>query len=132
MAVEEINAKGGVNGQKLELVLKDSGGSPEKAVSFAKQLIEEALTRATGLTSIAWGISPNAQTSGRAMSSEWRAVELPLTNRLLNQGVEAKELIECWWDYAEAYSNDARDIAKGGFRWRPESGRSAASWAAWY
>jgi branched-chain amino acid transport system substrate-binding protein len=30
-----------VKGQKLELVLKDSGGSPEKAVSFAKQLIEE-------------------------------------------------------------------------------------------
>jgi branched-chain amino acid transport system substrate-binding protein len=41
MLVDQINAKGGVNGQKLELVLKDSGGSPEKAVSFAKQLIEE-------------------------------------------------------------------------------------------
>lgn len=41
MFVEQINAKGGILGQKLELVLKDSGGSPEKAVSFAKQLIEE-------------------------------------------------------------------------------------------
>lgn len=41
MAVEKINAAGGVNGQKLELVIKDSAGSPEKAVSFAKQLIEE-------------------------------------------------------------------------------------------
>lgn len=41
MLVDKINAAGGVNGQKLELVLKDSGGSPEKAVSFAKQLIEE-------------------------------------------------------------------------------------------
>jgi branched-chain amino acid transport system substrate-binding protein len=30
-----------VLGRKLELVLKDSGGSSEKAVSFAKQLIEE-------------------------------------------------------------------------------------------
>jgi len=82
----------------------------------AKQLIEEALTRATGLTSIAWGMSPNAQTSGRAMSAEWRAVELPMTSRLLNQGPEARELIMCWWDYAEAYSKDARDIAKGNRR----------------
>lgn len=41
MLVEKINAAGGVNGRKLDLVLKDSGGSPEKAVSFAKQLIEE-------------------------------------------------------------------------------------------
>lgn len=41
MAVERTNSKGGVNGQKLELIVKDSAGSPEKAVSFAKQLIEE-------------------------------------------------------------------------------------------
>jgi branched-chain amino acid transport system substrate-binding protein len=41
MLVDEFNARGGVLGRKLELVLKDSGGSPEKAVSFAKQLIEE-------------------------------------------------------------------------------------------
>jgi len=41
MLVEEINAKGGINGSKVELVIKDSGASPEKAISFAKQLIEE-------------------------------------------------------------------------------------------
>ena len=41
MLVDKINASGGVLGQKLELIIKDSGGSPEKAVSFAKQLIEE-------------------------------------------------------------------------------------------
>src|SRR5512143_2222006 len=41
MLVEDINAKGGVNGNKIELIIKDSGGNPEKAVSFAKQLIEE-------------------------------------------------------------------------------------------
>ncbi len=39
--VEEINAKGGINGNKVELIIKDSGASPEKAISFAKQLIEE-------------------------------------------------------------------------------------------
>jgi branched-chain amino acid transport system substrate-binding protein len=41
MLADEINAKGGINGTKIELVIKDSGGSPEKAISFAKQLIEE-------------------------------------------------------------------------------------------
>ena len=41
MLVDKINAAGGVNGRKLELIVKDSSGSPEKAVSFAKQLIEE-------------------------------------------------------------------------------------------
>ena len=41
MLVEEANAKGGVDGRKIQLVVKDTGGSPEKAVSFAKQLIEE-------------------------------------------------------------------------------------------
>jgi branched-chain amino acid transport system substrate-binding protein len=41
MLVEKINAAGGINGRKLQLVIKDTAGSPEKAVSFAKQLIEE-------------------------------------------------------------------------------------------
>ena len=41
MFVDKINASGGVLGRKLELIVKDSGGSPEKAVSFAKQLIDE-------------------------------------------------------------------------------------------
>lgn len=41
MLVEELNAKGGINGKTIELIVKDSGGSPEKAISFAKQLIEE-------------------------------------------------------------------------------------------
>jgi branched-chain amino acid transport system substrate-binding protein len=41
MMVEEINANGGVNGNKIDLIIKDSGANPEKAISFAKQLIEE-------------------------------------------------------------------------------------------
>ena len=41
MFIDKVNKEGGVLGRKLELVLKDSAGSPEKTVSFAKQLIEE-------------------------------------------------------------------------------------------
>ncbi|MBI5848781.1 MAG: ABC transporter substrate-binding protein [Nitrospirae bacterium] len=41
MLVEDINKKGGIKGMKVELIIKDSGANPEKALSFAKQLIEE-------------------------------------------------------------------------------------------
>lgn len=41
MLVEQTNAAGGINGRSVELIIKDSGGNPEKAISFAKQLIEE-------------------------------------------------------------------------------------------
>jgi len=41
MLVEEVNAKGGIGGRKIELIIKDTQASPEKAVSFAKQLIDE-------------------------------------------------------------------------------------------
>lgn len=41
MVVEKINKSGGINGNTIELIVKDSAGSSEKAVSFAKQLIEE-------------------------------------------------------------------------------------------
>jgi len=41
MLTEDVNAKGGIDGHKVELFIMDSGANPEKAVSFAKQLIEE-------------------------------------------------------------------------------------------
>jgi branched-chain amino acid transport system substrate-binding protein len=41
MLVDAANAAGGIAGNKVQLILKDSQGSPDKAVSFAKQLIEE-------------------------------------------------------------------------------------------
>ncbi len=41
MLTEQINAEGGLLGRPVELVLRDTGGSPERAVSFARQLIEE-------------------------------------------------------------------------------------------
>lgn len=41
MMVEKINEAGGIRGKTLELIIKDSAANPEKAISFAKQLIEE-------------------------------------------------------------------------------------------
>ncbi len=41
MFVAKVNKAGGINGRKIELIVKDSGSKPENAISFAKQLIEE-------------------------------------------------------------------------------------------
>jgi branched-chain amino acid transport system substrate-binding protein len=39
LALQEINAGGGVNGRKLELVVRDDGGTPGDAVRVAEELI---------------------------------------------------------------------------------------------
>ena len=39
LAVEEINAAGGINGRKLELVVRDDGGNPGDAVRVAEELV---------------------------------------------------------------------------------------------
>ncbi|HEX9051723.1 MAG TPA: ABC transporter substrate-binding protein [Anaeromyxobacter sp.] len=41
MLAADLNARGGIRGRKVQLVVKDTAGSPEKAISFAKQLVEE-------------------------------------------------------------------------------------------
>ena len=41
MYVDEINAKGGVNGEKLQLIIYDDGGNPNNARTFATRLVEQ-------------------------------------------------------------------------------------------
>src|SRR5262249_27423851 len=41
MYVEEINAKGGINGRKLQLTIYDDGGDANNARPFATRLVEE-------------------------------------------------------------------------------------------
>src|SRR5258707_2429178 len=40
MAIEEINAAGGINGRKIKLVLEDSGYDPKKAVLATQKMVE--------------------------------------------------------------------------------------------
>ena len=64
MAVEEINAKGGIGGRRLELVIKDSQGKPVRAVKEARALIdgEGVLALVGGWSSdIAWAVAQVAQ-----------------------------------------------------------------------
>ena len=41
MYVADINAKGGINGEQIKLVVYDDGGDPNQARTFATRLIEE-------------------------------------------------------------------------------------------
>ena len=40
MAVEEINAAGGINGRKIKLILEDNGYDPKKAVLASQKMVE--------------------------------------------------------------------------------------------
>ena len=39
LALEEINAAGGINGKKLEVISRDDGGKPGDAVTAANELV---------------------------------------------------------------------------------------------
>ncbi|KEP69965.1 ABC transporter substrate-binding protein [Thioclava dalianensis] len=41
MMVDQINEEGGINGEKIDLVLYDDGGDPNKARTFATRLVED-------------------------------------------------------------------------------------------
>jgi branched-chain amino acid transport system substrate-binding protein len=41
MAIKEINAAGGVNGRKLDMIFEDDGHSPAKALAAVKKLVDE-------------------------------------------------------------------------------------------
>jgi branched-chain amino acid transport system substrate-binding protein len=39
LAADDINKNGGINGRKIEIIMRDTTGSPPKAISLAQQLI---------------------------------------------------------------------------------------------
>ena len=60
LAVEEINAAGGVNGKKLVVVSKDDGGKPADAQTAANELVSSenvAMLTGTFLSNIGLAVS---------------------------------------------------------------------------
>ncbi len=60
MAVEEINAKGGVLGRKLEVLFRDDKGQPAEAVKHAQELVESdkvAMLTGTFLSNVGLAVS---------------------------------------------------------------------------
>src|SRR2546426_6932472 len=54
MAVDQINAGGGVNGRKLEVLFRDDKGQPAEAIKHAQELVS-----ADGVTLLAGGFLSN-------------------------------------------------------------------------
>ncbi|GAA5500927.1 leucine-, isoleucine-, valine-, threonine-, and alanine-binding protein [Deinococcus xinjiangensis] len=71
VAIEEINAKGGVNGQKLELVLQDDASDTNKALSAAENLVNQHVPLILG--AYASGIT-------KPLSQYMNRVKVPLLN----------------------------------------------------
>ncbi len=64
LALEEINAAGGVNGKKLEVISKDDGGKPADAVTAANELVskdEVAMLAGTFFSNIGLAVSDFAK-----------------------------------------------------------------------
>ena len=60
LAVEEINAAGGVNGKKIVVISKDDGGKPADALTAANELVEKekvAMLAGTFLSNIGLAVS---------------------------------------------------------------------------
>lgn len=63
LAVEEINAAGGVNGKKIVVISKDDGGKPADALTAANELVEKekvAMLAGTFLSHIGLAVSDYA------------------------------------------------------------------------
>ena len=64
LAVEQINAAGGVEGKKLEVISKDDGGKPANAVTEANELVESdhvAMLAGTFFSNIGLAVSDFAK-----------------------------------------------------------------------
>jgi len=87
MAVEKVNAAGGINGKKLELLFEDDTGKPEVARSAAEKLISKDKVVMLGG---GYGSSETFAIAGVAQQNE-----MPF---LVNTG-SADKITEQGWDY---------------------------------
>lgn len=77
LAVEEINAKGGVNGKKIELITRDDNANPGDAVRVAEELISrEKIDVLTGTFLSNTGLAV-ADFAKQKNSSSWPASRSP-------------------------------------------------------
>ena len=72
LAVEEINAAGGVNGKKLVVISKDDGGKPADALTAANELVSSDNVAMLAEPSCPILGSPSAISPSRRRSSSWR------------------------------------------------------------
>jgi branched-chain amino acid transport system substrate-binding protein len=101
MALEEINAKGGVNGKKLEFIYEDDTGRPDVARSAAEKLITKDKVIMLGG---GYGSSETFAIAGVAQQSQ-----VPF---LVNTGSDNK-ITESGWNYIFRLNPPVSDYPKG-------------------
>ena len=101
MALEEINAAGGIKGKKLELIFEDDTGKPEVARSAAEKLINKDKVVMLGG---GYGSSETFAIAGVAQQSR-----MPF---LVNTG-SADKITEQKWDYVFRLNPPASDYPGG-------------------
>ncbi|GLI32938.1 ABC transporter substrate-binding protein [Desulforhabdus amnigena] len=101
LALEEINAAGGINGKKLELLFEDDTGKPEVARSAAEKLINKDKVVMLGG---GYGSSETFAIAGVAQQNR-----IPF---LINTG-SADKITEQKWDYVFRLNQPVSDYSLG-------------------
>ena len=133
MFVEKLNAAGGINGQKIELLIKDSGASPEKAISLAKQLIEEEKVLAiigpstSGETMAIKNLCQENQTHPRVLRRRRGYCQSPGQLRLQDSSEgQPGRRVDLQYDEEARHQEDRRHHQQHGFRkgWKGSVGET--------
>ncbi|MGH3441591.1 MAG: ABC transporter substrate-binding protein [Nitriliruptorales bacterium] len=114
LAVEQINAEGGINGSPLELLVEDTGGEPEAAVGAIRNLAEAGVFAISG---------PLSSGEAEVAYAQAPQVQVPLITGTANKEGIA-DLAEGW-----AFRNTATNTALYQAAipaWRDEYGLSSA------
>ncbi len=101
MAVEEINAAGGVSGRPLALVVKDTAGEPDTAAAAARELI-----KSDGVTLLAGEYSSTCALAVAAVAQEY---SLPY----LVDSAAADDITQQKWSYVFRLNAPASLYASG-------------------
>ena len=101
IACEEINKQGGVLGRKLEFIFRDNEGSPEKAVTQAKELCMK--------DRIDFAFGPILSSNARAVSAVYQRYKVPT----LLLGAMAKEIMTMGNPYYMRLCNSAAVCGAG-------------------
>lgn len=114
LAIDEINKAGGINGKKVELIVEDSGSSPEQGKTAAERLINKGCVSIVG--EVASGIT--AQIASAAESTKTPVVSVGATKTNL-PGIGE-------WVFRVCYTDDLQGPVMANFAYKDQGLRNVA------
>jgi len=109
LAVEEINARGGVKGRNLELVVKDDANDPATAARVDRELIAEDVVAIVGhfSSTATWAGYPVVEAAGVLMISPAASTE-----KLEGRDDGFLRMVNSHTEYGRKIADYARDVLK--------------------